>query len=139
MSQQSNLEIRVIKSIKAISGEDWDRILPKDAGPFLQHTFLSLLEETDCVSVETGWDPSHIALYSREDDQLLGVIPLYLKTHSYGEYVFDWSWAEAYAVNGLNYYPKALSAIPFTPATGSRLLAKSAEYQEYLINGLLHF
>ena len=139
MSQQPNLEIRVIKSIKAISGEDWGRILPKDAGPFLQHAFLSLLEETDCVSLEAGWDPSHIALYSTEDDQLLGVIPLYLKTHSYGEYVFDWSWAEAYAVNGLSYYPKALSAIPFTPATGSRLLAKSAEHQEYLINGLLQF
>lgn len=139
MSQQSNLEIRVVKSITAISENDWNRILPKDAGPFLQHAFLALLEETGCVSIDTGWEPSHLALYSTTDDELLGVMPLYLKTHSYGEYVFDWSWAEAYAMNGLNYYPKALSAIPFTPATGSRLLASSKEHQEYLINGLLQF
>lgn len=139
MSQQSNLEIRVVKSITAISEDDWNRILPKDAGPFLQHAFLALLEETGCVSINTGWEPSHLALYSKKDDELLGVMPLYLKTHSYGEYVFDWSWAEAYAMNGLNYYPKALTAIPFTPATGSRLLTSSKEHQEYLINGLLQF
>lgn len=137
MSPVSNFEIRVVPSIQSISEEDWNQILPSDAGPFLQHAFLSLLEETACVTKEVGWQPSHLVLYSIADEKLLGVVPLYLKTHSYGEYVFDWSWAEAYAMNGLNYYPKALSAIPFTPAAGSRILAKSVEYQEYLVNGLL--
>jgi len=123
MSLAPELEIRVIRSLSSIAPSDWQCVLPKDAGPFLHYSFLSLLEETGCVCAETGWEPAHLALYAKGGNELLGAMPLYLKTHSYGEYVFDWSWAEAYAQQGLSYYPKALSAIPFTPATGSRLLA----------------
>lgn len=138
MSQESGLEIRVIPRLANIPAADWNRILPSDAGPFLQHSFLSLLEETNCVYTATGWEPAHLALYGK-DDALLGVMPLYLKTHSYGEYVFDWSWAEAYSQHGLAYYPKALSATPFTPATGSRLLAQSDLYRQLLVRGLVQF
>ena len=107
MSQEPELEIRVLRNLSDISQKEWQGILPKDAGPFLQYPFLYLLEETGCVCAETGWKPAHLALYAKGGNELLGVMPLYLKTHSYGEYVFDWSWAEAYAQQGLSYYPKA--------------------------------
>jgi uncharacterized protein len=133
---QAKYEVRVLSQIIEVSEEAWDSILPHAAGPFMQYSFLSLLEKTGCVSAETGWKPSHLALYEAGGESLLGALPLYLKTHSYGEYVFDWSWAEAYTQAGLPYFPKALSAIPFTPVTSSRLLARSTEYQEALIAGL---
>jgi predicted N-acyltransferase len=129
-------EVRALNQISDIPQQAWSSILPSSAGPFMQHSFLSLLEKTGCVSAETGWKPSHLALYEAGSDTLLGALPLYLKTHSYGEYVFDWSWAEAYTQAGLPYFPKALSAIPFTPVTTSRLLARSTEHQEALITGL---
>lgn len=137
MSKPPELEIRVIRSLQAISPTAWQQILPDHSGPFLQHAFLSLLEESGCVTPDTGWEPAHLGLYAKSSDVLLGIMPLYLKTHSYGEYVFDWSWAEAYTQNGLAYYPKALSAIPFTPATGQRLLAGTLEHQRALMNGLM--
>ena len=133
---QAKYEVRVLNQISDVSRQAWGSILPPSAGPFMQHSFLSLLEKTSCVSTETGWKPSHLALYEAGKDTLLGALPLYLKTHSYGEYVFDWSWAEAYTQAGLPYFPKALSAIPFTPVTSSRLLARSTEHQEALIAGL---
>ena len=89
--------------------------------PFLQYDFLSTLESTGSVSSESGWQPCHLAFY--KDDVLVAVMPNYIKGHSYGEYVFDWAWAEAYQRHGLEYYPKSLSAIPMTPATGPRLLS----------------
>jgi predicted N-acyltransferase len=133
---QAKYEVRVLSQVTDVSQEAWASILPSYAGPFMQHSFLSLLEKTGCVSAETGWKPSHLALYEAGGETLLGALPLYLKTHSYGEYVFDWSWAEAYAQAGLPYFPKALSAIPFTPVTSSRLLARLPEHQEALITGL---
>jgi predicted N-acyltransferase len=133
----TQFEVRVLSSISALSENEWNSILPNDAGPFLQFTFLSLLEKTGCVGPETGWSPSHLALYEHGGKRLLGAIPLYIKTHSYGEYVFDWSWAEAYNQAGLNYYPKALSAIPFTPVTSPRLLALHKEDKEALVIGLV--
>ncbi len=133
---QAKYEVRVLNQISDVPRQAWDSILPPSAGPFMQHSFLSLLEKTSCVSAETGWKPSHLALYEAGGESLLGALPLYLKTHSYGEYVFDWSWAEAYTQAGLPYFPKALSAIPFTPVTSSRLLARSTEHQEALITGL---
>jgi len=133
---QAKYEIRVLNQVTDVPREAWDSILPASASPFMQYSFLSLLEKTGCVSEETGWKPSHLALYETGGDTLRGALPLYLKTHSYGEYVFDWSWAEAYTQAGLPYFPKALSAIPFTPVTSSRLLARSTEHQEALIAGL---
>jgi predicted N-acyltransferase len=76
------------------------------------------LEQSDSVGANTGWLPQHVQL--QEGNQLVAVMPLYIKRHSYGEYVFDWSWAEAYQRHGLLYYPKLVSAIPFTPITGAR-------------------
>ena len=133
---QAKYEVRVLNQISDVPQAAWTSILPPSAGPFMQYSFLSLLEKTGCVSAETGWKPSHLALYDADGHTLLGALPLYLKTHSYGEYVFDWSWAEAYTQAGLPYFPKALGAIPFTPVTSSRLLARSTEHQEALIAGL---
>ena len=133
---QAKYEIRVLNQVTDVPPEAWDSILPASASPFMQYSFLSLLEKTGCVGEEAGWKPSHLGLYETGGDTLRGALPLYLKTHSYGEYVFDWSWAEAYTQAGLPYFPKALSAIPFTPVTSSRLLAQSTEHQEALIAGL---
>jgi len=112
--------VRALESIDEIAAQDWNAL---DTGgvPFLSHEFLSCLETTGCVGPGTGWTPRHLVLES--DGQVLGAMPLYEKTHSWGEFVFDFSWAQAYSRLGDRYYPKLISATPFTPATGSRLLA----------------
>lgn len=89
--------------------------------PFLRHAFLQALEASGSACAASGWLPQHLLVESDSGDRLLAVLPLYLKNHSYGEYVFDWQWADAYRRHGLDYFPKLLSAIPFTPATGPRL------------------
>ena len=138
MAGSEKFHLEVIDHLSEVSAADWNTLLDIDAGPFLQHGFLSALEETGCVGKNTGWQVAHLVL--RQADQLLGAMPLYLKRHSYGEFVFDWSWAQAYEQQGLNYYPKVLCAIPFTPVQGSRILSKShpqaIEIQQALINGL---
>lgn len=136
---QANYEVRVLTRVTDVTEEAWNSILPRASGPFLQYRFLSLLETTGCVSEETGWKPSHLTLYEADRNTLLGVMPLYLKTHSYGEYVFDWSWAQAYAQAGLEYFPKALSAIPFTPVTSPRLLAPLPEHRDTLVIAFKQF
>ncbi|MGB1139773.1 MAG: GNAT family N-acetyltransferase [Halioglobus sp.] len=117
-----------------ITAERWNALAGTDY-PFLRHEFLHGLEQTGCVSAETGWQPFHLALH--RDDQLAAVMPLYLKSHSYGEYVFDWSWADAWRQNGLAYYPKLLSAIPFTPATGPRLCTAESEDERLCLDAAL--
>ncbi len=104
-------------SISEIDPECWDGLFNSD-NPFVQHAFLLALEESGCVSAETGWQPQHLVLYQR--DQAVAVLPLYQKSHSHGEFVFDWGWAEAYQRYGLVYYPKLLTAVPFTPSSGPR-------------------
>ncbi|MFT6102809.1 MAG: putative N-acyltransferase [Granulosicoccus sp.] len=106
-------------SINAIAEEDWNSLCGTDY-PFLRHEFFSALENSGCTSKETGWQPYHLTLSLASDDKVIAVMPLFLKTHSYGEYVFDWAWADAYQRHGFDYYPKLLNAIPFTPATGKR-------------------
>ena len=108
-----------MEGITSISGERWDGLV-QDASPFLEYGFLSALEETGCVGGETGWQP-HIITAS-QNGKLVGALPLYFKTHSQGEFVFDWSWADAAHQAGISYYPKGVVAVPFTPVTGSRLL-----------------
>lgn len=103
-------------SIHEISPELWQRLNPSDY-PFLDHRFLSALEDSECIGGDSGWHPYYLV---RRDQQ--AILPCFVKEHSYGEYVFDWSWAEAYHRHGLEYYPKLLWAAPFTPATGPRLL-----------------
>ena len=102
----------------------WDALLQQQDAPtpFMQHACLNALERSACVAPETGWTPAHVALW--DGTHLLAACPLYFKTHSYGEYVFDWAWARAYQQHGLSYYPKALVAVPFTPVPGARLLAR---------------
>ena len=109
--------------IERISGLDpaqWNR-LEGSNNPFLRYEFLSGLETTGCVATETGWQPHHWIEQDSEGN-LRAALPCYLKNHSFGEYVFDWAWAEAWAQYGLDYYPKLLSAVPFTPCEGPRLL-----------------
>ncbi len=125
--------IEVCDSIAAIPAHDWNRLAGDD--PFLRHEFLNSLHESGCAGVDTGWAPSYLIL--REHGALAGVMPLYLKTHSYGEYVFDWAWADAYQRHGLRYYPKLLNAVPFTPVSGRRLIADTVEQRQLLLRAAL--
>ncbi|MDX1452944.1 MAG: GNAT family N-acetyltransferase [Oleiphilaceae bacterium] len=108
-----------VRFVETIVPEDWNRLVDADM-PFLQHAFLSALERSGSVTAETGWSPLHAVVY--KEGRLVAAAPGYLKSHSYGEYVFDWAWADAYARYGLAYYPKYVTAIPFTPVCGPRLL-----------------
>lgn len=114
---------------------EWDALA--GAQPFLGHAFLHALEETRCVSAETGWQPRHLGLW--QGTRLVAAMPLYLKTHSYGEYVFDWSWADAYERAGGRYYPKLLCAVPFTPVPGPRLMGTSDADKKLLLETALGF
>ena len=131
-------QLRVIHSLAEVPADSWNALLNHDAGPFLKHEFLYGLEECACVGDGTGWQIAHLLIEDVEAEQIaiVGAMPLYLKQHSYGEFVFDWAWAEAYAQNGLAYYPKALCAIPFTPVSGSRLLV-SPKYDRQAIQTIL--
>ncbi len=112
--------VRILKSIADIDAAQWNA-LAGDEQPFVRHEFLLALEESGCATSRTGWTPRHLVLEDAAGT-VVGAMPLYRKTHSRGEFVFDFSWANAYAQNGLNYYPKLLTAIPFTPVRGPRLL-----------------
>ena len=113
----------VISSLSDVGQPAWDALAAADGNPFLSYAFLHALHESGSASADTGWQPQYLAVH--EGKQLVAAMPLYVKHHSYGEYVFDWAWADAYHRNGIEYYPKLLSAIPFTPVTGGRLLAKN--------------
>lgn len=130
----TEFEIRTLTSIHDISADSWDRF-SGSGNPFLRHSFLSALETSGCTTRATGWQPSHLLFYQR--DQLVGVAPAYLKSHSMGEYVFDWAWADAYQRYNLPYYPKLLLAVPFTPSEGARLLL-SPEVREWLTTETLN-
>ena len=131
MSQRS--EVRVVEDLADIPAAAWNALA--GANPFLRHEFLSALHETGCASERTGWAPRFLTL--DEGGRLTGALPLYLKSHSYGEYVFDWAWADAYERSGLDYYPKLLSAVPFSPVTGPRLLAADAAARRRLIEAAI--
>jgi predicted N-acyltransferase len=130
-------QTETIERIADISAADWDRLDPT-GNPFLRHAFLEALESSDCVGVDAGWLPRHLLLRD-EGGQLVGAIPRYLKTHSWGEFVFDWNWAQASIQAGLEYYPKLVSAVPFTPVTGPRLLVarQDAGQRQTLATALL--
>ena len=138
MNQDAH-QLRVIQSISDVNESNWNALLSPDAGPFLRYEFLNTLEQTACVGGNTGWQVAHL-LVENAQSEIVGAMPLYLKQHSYGEFVFDWAWAQAYEQNNLPYYPKALSAIPFTPVRGPRLLISSKvdkeAIQEILVAGL---
>ena len=122
------MRITVHDEIAQIGRDEWNAVAG-DEFPFLRHEFLLAAEETGCVSATSGWQACHLAL-RHDDGSLRAALPLYEKYHSWGEFVFDWAWANAYEQAGLNYYPKLVSAIPFTPARSKRLLLADANDDE---------
>ncbi len=131
----SPLRLTIETDLSRIDAQQWDALAGDQ--PFLRHAFLCALHDTGCAAPDTGWAPHYLALW--RDGQLAGAVPLYLKSHSRGEYVFDYAWADAFQRHGLRYYPKLLSAIPFTPVTGPRLLAANDEDRDTLVRGLVAF
>ena len=129
--------IEVHSTWEEVSEPEWDALWAQQAlpTPFMRHAYLASLQASGSATAETGWDLRVLCL--RHQGQLLAACPLYLKTHSYGEYVFDWAWADAYRRNGHEYYPKLLSAIPFTPVTGARLMARTDDARAALLKALL--
>jgi predicted N-acyltransferase len=129
--------IRVHASPLDIPADAWDALLAQqDApSPFMQHAYLAALHTSGSATPDTGWTPQFVSLWL--DDTLAAAGALYIKDHSYGEYVFDWAWANAYADHGLNYFPKATCAVPFTPVPGSRLLAIDAAARQALLQTML--
>jgi predicted N-acyltransferase len=119
------VELTLVGSIRDIPRADWDRLALADPSPFVEWTWLACLEEAGCVGAEAGWLPVHLAL--RREGKLVAVAPAYVKTNSEGEFVFDWSWAELSHKLGVPYYGKLVLAVPFTPATGGRLLLAEGE------------
>ena len=129
---------RVLESPAEVTARDWNALLPATgASPFVRHEFLDALDRSGSASPRTGWTPRFLTLW--RGSELHAACPLYLKDHSYGEYVFDWAWANAYEQHGLAYYPKGLVAVPFTPVPGPRLLARDAASRAALVRALLAF
>jgi predicted N-acyltransferase len=128
-----NYRTHIVSSLSQVKQADWDALVASQAqpNPFLSYAFLHALHESGSAASASGWQPQFITLY--DGNTLAAALPLYVKDHSYGEYVFDWAWADAYQRHGFEYYPKLLSAIPFTPVTGPRLLARDAAARAALI------
>lgn len=122
------MKVEVVEGIADLPADAWNRLGVAEY-PFLQHQFLLSGETSGCVSPDAGWTPCHLALWDT-DGRLRAAMPLYEKTHSWGEFVFDWAWAQAYSRAGLDYYPKLVSAAPFTPARSPRLLRRDPADRE---------
>jgi len=130
-----NYHIKIVEDISEIAAPHWNSLGVADY-PFLRHEFLHALEKHNCLGEQYGWLPRHIVVFD-DKNSILAAAPLYLKFNSYGEFVFDWAWADAYQRNGLSYYPKLVSASPYTPATGPKLLLAPnapAECRQILID-----
>ncbi len=142
LSRCSDYVIRVLSPADGTLAAAWNTLLaishPDQAGaPFMRFEYLAALHLSASAYPSTGWTPQWLGLW--QGAELMAAAPLYLKTHSYGEYVFDWAWADAYQRHGLNYYPKAVVAVPFTPVPGPRLLARDASWRRQLVQELLVF
>jgi predicted N-acyltransferase len=125
--------IEVVDSLAGVDPQEWNALAGEQ--PFVRHEFLCALLETGCASARSGWLPQFVLL--RRAGALAGAMPLFVKSHSYGEYVFDWAWADAHERHGVTYYPKVLCAIPFTPVRGRRLLAAGARERRALAGAAL--
>jgi uncharacterized protein len=119
----AGLTARFHARLDEIDAAQWNSLLPRDGNPFVEHAFLAGLEKYGCLKADHGWLPHHAGIY--QNSTLVAAAPLYIKLNSHGEYVFDWSWASAYSRHGLDYYPKLLCAVPYSPVTGPRLLIGS--------------
>ena len=128
--------IRVHGDPADVPAAEWNALLAEQGEPlpFLRHEFLLALHQTGCAAPDEGWAPAFVTLW--RGDRLDGAVATYLKSHSYGEYVFDWAWADAYRRHGLAYYPKLLGAIPFTPVPGLRLLARRQDDRRLLLRAM---
>ncbi|MEJ2643594.1 MAG: GNAT family N-acetyltransferase [Gammaproteobacteria bacterium] len=129
------MKLRQLECIDDIPAEQWNR-LAGDANPFLRHEFLAALEHNGCVGETYGWLPRHLLVLD-DNSSPVGAMPLYAKDNSYGEFVFDWAWADAYERAGIPYYPKLVCAVPYTPATGTRLLVAPEDPHADEIRNLL--
>ncbi len=129
-----DIVIEAASGIDTVPAAEWDALLDAQAAPtpFMRHAYLHALEASGSAEPATGWQPLVLTLRGGPGGPLLGAAITYLKTHSYGEYVFDWAWADAYRRYGRRYYPKLLVAVPFTPVPGSRLLARDAPTRAHL-------
>jgi uncharacterized protein len=131
----AEVTLRIVDSIASVPAQQWNA-LETGGNPFVRHEFLLALERTGCVGAGTGWTPCHLLLQTASGE-VEAALPLYSKSDSWGEFVFDWSWARAYQQAGLRYYPKLISMPPFTPATGPRLLAKTPDARKQLAAALI--
>ena len=136
--------VKVHASPLEIDAAQWNALLESSDAPtpFMRHEYLAALYTSGSANAATGWKPQFVSLYSQDGQggqELLASAPLYVKDHSYGEYIFDWAWARAYQEHGLPYYPKASVAIPFTPVPGTRYLAKNSQFAKYLLREQLLF
>ncbi|MCK9515007.1 MAG: GNAT family N-acetyltransferase [Ottowia sp.] len=133
------LEIQIVHDAGQLDRYQWDALLAVQdrPTPFMRHAYLQALQASGSATQASGWAPRHFALW--QGDALVAACPLLLKTHSWGEYVFDFAWARAYAEHGLAYYPKAVIAVPFTPVPGSRLLARDAAVRRRLLQAVLRW
>ncbi len=134
--------LRIVEDLADIPAAQWNALraaasldAPAGDNPFLAYEFLRALQDSGCATPATGWRAQFLTRW--QDDRLIGALPLYVKSHSWGEFVFDWAWAEAYERNGLNYYPKLVGSVPFTPVAGARLLAESDAVRAELIAAAL--
>jgi len=132
-----NYRTHIVSSLDEIGQPEWDALVAVQdkPNPFLSYAFLHALHASGSAAPDAGWQPQFLTLFDG-DDKLAAALPLYVKYHSYGEYVFDWAWADAYERSGNDYYPKLLSAIPFTPVTGPRLMAVDATARAALVQVL---
>ncbi len=135
----NNYVIRILTSADEVNATDWNELLniQTDATPFMRHEYLAALQKSGSATPETGWTARYLML--ELDDVLVGACVLYIKDHSYGEYVFDHAWANAYHQHGLAYYPKGVVAVPFTPVPGTRLLARTAQDRAVLAQALIEW
>jgi len=133
---EADIIARVLPSALDVDAAAWNRLLAQQSHPtpFMRHEYLAALESSGSATPRTGWTPRFMTLW--QGDTLVAACPLYLKSHSYGEYVFDWAWASAYEQHGVPYYPKAVIAVPFTPVPGSRLLARDAATRALLVQAV---
>ena len=134
---------RVVASPLEVDAKAWNALLARQGHPtpFMRHEYLAALHESGSATPRTGWAPRFMTLWEGQgqDAMLVAACPLYLKSHSYGEYVFDWAWASAYEQHGVPYYPKAVIAVPFTPVPGSRLLARDEAARALLVQAVVQW
>lgn len=133
--ERQRVDVSIVDAIDTIPAADWDALVP-DGNPFVRHAWLRAMEATGCASAQEGWLPQHLT--ARIDGALVGAVPLYVKGNSYGEYVYDWAWADLAARMGVRYYPKVIAASPFSPVSGRRLLVGDDPRADAVRAALVH-